>query len=234
MSTAAVSGNSIYQQLQSFYQQRQADVKELGQALKSGDLAGAQQAFNALQTLGQSGPFASADPFSNHQREQDFAAIGQALQSGDLAGAQQAFAALQSTFHNQNTAANPSVPYGPAAIINLGAVTSTSVQSGSITTSPSAPSSTPGYGTSGPEIVINLGAPSGGPQQLTIDVNNTGVNNTGNNTEQLSISLGTAQNPASADQITLNLNANSNEQIVLNVLNSSANSPSPSGLSVVA
>jgi hypothetical protein len=103
MSTAAVSSNSLFQQLQSFYQQRQADLKQLGQALQSGDLAGAQQAFNALQTLGQSGPFANADPFRNNRREQDFAAVGQALQAGDLAGAQQAFAALQSTFHNQHS-----------------------------------------------------------------------------------------------------------------------------------
>jgi len=223
MSTAAVSSNSLYQQLQSFYQQRQADVKQLGQALQSGDLAGAQQAFNAIQTLGQSGPFANADPFRNNQREQDFAVIGQALQSGDLAGAQQAFAALQSTFHNQRQAANPSSSSGPAFVVNLGGANSNSTAPAA---APSSPSSS-----AGPEIIINLGANSGAPEQLTIDINNTG--NSG--AEQLSISYGTQQNPTSGGEINLNINANSNEQIVLNLLNGPASSSSPSsGLSVVA
>ncbi|HLW85413.1 MAG TPA: hypothetical protein VKR60_09385 [Candidatus Sulfotelmatobacter sp.] len=224
MSTAAVSSNSLYQQLQSFYQQRQADLKELGQALKSGDLAGAQQAFNALQTLGQSGPFANADPFSNNQREQAFAAIGQALQSGDLAGAQQAFAALQSSFHNQRQDTNASNSYGPAVIVNLGGANGSAGSSSSSANSTASSSAS----NAGPEIVINLGAHSG-PEQLTIDVNNTG-----GGAEQLQISLGTQQNPASQDQITLNLNANRNEQIILNLQNGPASSPSPSGLSVVA
>jgi hypothetical protein len=230
MSTTAVSSNSLYQQLQSFYQQRQADVKQLGQALKSGDLAGAQQAFNALQTLGQSGPFANADPFSNNQREQDFVAIGQALQSGDLAGAQQAFSALQSSFHNRNQETNASNSYGPAVVVNLGGTNSNSEPSGNASAARPAASgaSSAGPSSSGPEIIINLGANSG-PEQLTIDVNNTG-----SGAEQLQISLGTQQNPASQEKITLNLNANSNEQIVLNLQNSSASNPSPSGLSVVA
>jgi hypothetical protein len=223
MSTAAVSSNSIYQQLQSFYQQRQADVKQLGQALQSGDLAGAQQAFNAIQTLGQSGPFANADPFQNNQREQDFAAVGQALQSGDLAGAQQAFAALQSTFHKQSQAANTSSSSGPAFVVNLGGANSSPAASAAAPPSPSS--------SAGPEIIINLGANSGAPEQVTIDINNTG--NSG--AEQLSISLGTQQNPTSEGQINLNINANSNEQIVLNLLNGPASSSSPSsGLSVVA
>lgn len=120
MSTTPVASNSLFQQLQSFNQQRQSDLKQLGQALQSGDLNNAQQLFNALQTLGQSGPFANADPFSNNQREQDFTAIGQALQSGDLAGAQQAFTALEQTFHPQSQTASTSSSTGPAVIVNLG------------------------------------------------------------------------------------------------------------------
>jgi hypothetical protein len=230
MSIAAVSSNSIYQQLQGFYLQRKTDLQQLGQALQSGDLAGAQQDFNALQTLGQSGPFASAEPFRNTQREQDFAAVGQALQSGDLAGAQTAFAALESTFHSAGAPTNTSSSNGPAVIVNLGILDPGAAPSGATTNggSPSGSGSSTS-GTSGPEVVINLGANPGVPEQLTIDVNNTG-----NNTEQLSISLGTPQNPASQEQITLNLNANGNEQIVLNLLNNSASNPSPSGLSVVA
>ena len=83
MSTAAVSTSSIYQELQTFFQARNSDLKQLGQALQSGDLAGAQQEFSAIQNLGQSGPFANGNAFKVSQREQDFAAIGQALQAGE-------------------------------------------------------------------------------------------------------------------------------------------------------
>jgi hypothetical protein len=92
---------SLYGQLKSFYQQRNADVSQLGQDLTSGNTASAVQDLATLQALGQSGPFKSGNPFDNKQRESDFAAIGQALQSGDLAGAQQAFATLEATFQKQ-------------------------------------------------------------------------------------------------------------------------------------
>ncbi|SRR5579871_386007 len=52
MSTAAVSSNSIYQELQSFFSQRRSDIKQLGKDLQSGDLTAAQQDYQDLQTLG--------------------------------------------------------------------------------------------------------------------------------------------------------------------------------------
>ncbi len=101
MSIASVSSSSIYQELQAYFQQRTSDVSQLGQDITAGNLAGAQQDFATLQSLGQGGPFANGDVFApRNQREQDFAAIGQALQAGDLSAAQQAFAQLQSTFKN--------------------------------------------------------------------------------------------------------------------------------------
>jgi len=114
MSTAAVSSSSIFLELQSFYQNRQADVKQLGSALQSGDLNGAQQAYNALAALAQSGPFASSEPFSKSSRAQAFEAVGQALQSGDLAGAQAAFATL--TGKNSSGGASQAAP---SAVVNL-------------------------------------------------------------------------------------------------------------------
>src|SRR5277367_1676328 len=115
MATAAVSSNSIYQELQQYFQQRGSDQQALGQALQSGDLAGAQQAFNAIQTLAQSGPFANGGAYKASQREQDFDAVGQALQAGNLAGAQQAFAQLQATFKQ----AQPIGVSEPPIIVNL-------------------------------------------------------------------------------------------------------------------
>ncbi|MGA2004880.1 MAG: hypothetical protein ABSG70_15960 [Terriglobales bacterium] len=102
------SGGSIYQQLQAYDKQRTADVKQLSQDLAAGNLANAQQDYNALETLGQSGPYKSGGAFNNDQREQDLNAVGQALQSGDLAGAQQAFAQLESTYERHH-------PVGPTA-----------------------------------------------------------------------------------------------------------------------
>ena len=113
MSTTPVSASSIYQELQAYFQQRGSDVQQLGNDLLSGSIANAQQDFNALLTLGQSGPSAKGDVFESKVREQDFNAIGQALNSGDLAGAQQAFAQLQSTFHHKHFYPLPPSP-GPA------------------------------------------------------------------------------------------------------------------------
>ncbi len=121
MSTAAVSSPSIYQELQSFYQSRQADVKQLGSALQSGDLNAAQQAFNTLAALGQNGPFANTEPFAKASRDQEFETIGQDLQAGNLAGAQTAFATLTS---KRGNAAAP-------AATNAGAVVNLTAQAGS-------------------------------------------------------------------------------------------------------
>src|SRR5208282_2947137 len=106
MSTAAVSSLSIFQELQTFQQSRQADLKQLGSALQSGDLAGAQQAYQALAVLGEDGPFANSEPFSKSNSAQAFNALGEAVQAGDLTRAQAAFSALKGDQNkSQETAA---------------------------------------------------------------------------------------------------------------------------------
>jgi hypothetical protein len=234
MSTAAVSTSSIYQELQTFFQGRNSDLKQLGQALQSGDLAGAQQEFSAIQNLGQSGPFANGNAFKVSQREQDFAAIGQALQSGDLAGAQQAFAQLESTFHHQHSSEAP-----PSVVVNLSlpstpasapapAATTAAAPAPSSAPAPqsTAPSSTaPAPGT---EIILNLGNVTPGEQI------NIGISNGSNGSEQVTIGVSNQQNQ-SAEQITLNLNQNTNQQIILNLFNSTASSATQgSGVNLTA
>jgi hypothetical protein len=113
MSTAAVSSTSIFQELQSFYQNRQSDLKQLGDALQSGNLNGAQQAYTTLAQLGQDGPFANSEPFSKSSRAQAFNAVGEALQAGDLARAQTAFATLTVSQSTTGTSATP------ATVVNL-------------------------------------------------------------------------------------------------------------------
>jgi hypothetical protein len=153
MSTTAISSASIFQELQSFYQTRQSDLKQLGSDLQSGNLAGAQQAYTTLAALGQNGPFANSEPFAKTSRAQAFDAIGKALQAGDLAGAQAAFATLKSS--NQNNSATQA-PANPATIVTL---TSTQPNTEKVAA----------------EIIINfysapnsaIGAPSGNGQSLT-------------------------------------------------------------------
>jgi len=223
MSTSAVSSSSLYQQLQSYFQTRNSDVQQLGQALQQGNLSAAQTAFNNIQSLGQNGPFANGDPFAVSQREQDFNAIGQALQNGDLTGAQSAFSALQATFQHatpvnsggpaQGDGSSASGGAGPEIVVNL---------------SPASGSGAGSSGTTGdgPEIVLNLNNASGGgatPEQITINVGQE----TGG-AEQVSLSVGPegASNPT---QFQFNLNPNTNEQIVLNLLGANSSSGNSSG-----
>jgi hypothetical protein len=203
MSTSAVSSGSLYQQLQSYFQGRNSDVQQLGQALQSGNLSAAQTAYNNITSLGQTGPFASGNAFRGPQREQDFDAIGQALQNGDLAGAQSAFAALKATARGTTTPPN----------------------SGGTAQGVSNPTSD-----AGPEIVLNLGNPAGGggstPEQITINLTPTS-----GGAEQVSLSVG-PEGSSNAQQFQINLGSNSNEQIVLNLLGAgSSGSSSGSGVS---
>jgi len=60
--------------------------RQLEQALQSGDLAGAQQAYTKLSAFGPN----NSGPFTDPALASQFAAVGQALQAGDLGAAQQA------------------------------------------------------------------------------------------------------------------------------------------------
>jgi hypothetical protein len=210
MSTAAVSSNLVNFQSPGYFHQRRADLSQLSQDLKSGDLAAAQQDFNSIQTLAQGGPFASSgNAFAVSARQTDFASIGTALQAGDTAGAQQALTQLESTFQHQSVTLDP-VP--------------TAATGSTPSTSGSASAASPA---SGSPIVLNLGSIGSG-EQITI-----GVSNSSSGGEQLNISLANSQSQ-SPEQISLNLQ-NSSQQVVLNLFNSSTtSSDSNSGVSVVA
>ncbi len=224
MATAAVSSNSIYQELQQYFQQRGSDQQALGQALQSGDLAGAQQEYNALQTLAQSGPFANGGAYKVSQRQQDFAAIGQALQAGDLAGAQQAFAQLQSTFKQ----AQPVGVAQPPIIVTLSGSSPSAAAASPAAPAPTTSTASSAPSGSGSEIVLNLGNVTAG-EQIAI-----GVSNSSNGGEQVTIGVANQQGQT-PEQITLNLAQNSNQEIVLNLFNSLAsNSAQSSGVNVTA
>ncbi len=81
------SSNSAAAALQVKLQQARANFDKLQQSLAAGNLAGAQQAFAALQQ--------TAAPAQNNPQQNRIEALGQALKSGNVAAAQQAFSALQ-------------------------------------------------------------------------------------------------------------------------------------------
>ena len=213
MSTAAVSNTSINQELHQYFQTRQSDLKQLGQALSTGDLAGAQTAYNNIVALGQKGPFAGGNPFHLTAREQDFTNVGKALQSGDLAGAQQAFGALKATFQRSahqidppNT--NPAAASGPEIILNL------------------SPINTGSGGSASPEqITINISNQANGGEQISI-----GIGSQGSNTEQVTLNLPSKSN----EQIVLNLLGASSATSGSSTSTSSTASSTSGGLSVSA
>ena len=110
MSTSSISSASISSyQLSQQAKGIRSSIRQLGQALQSGDLAGAQQIYGALS---QSPQFQNAvanqsngsSDTSGNSFLQGLTAVGNALQSGDLSGAQQAFSSLQSQIQGASAA----------------------------------------------------------------------------------------------------------------------------------
>jgi len=76
------------------WQQQRQNFNKLSQALQSGDLSAAQQAFAALS---------SKSPNASNPNS-PLAKLGRALQSGDLNAAQQAFSSLRTGGHHHHHA----------------------------------------------------------------------------------------------------------------------------------
>ena len=195
------------------------------QDLQAGDLKAAQQDFNTLTALGQTGPNKNGQTFQLASRAQNFQAIGQALQSGDLAGAQSAFANLASTFGNQGQPTQTAISaynsnsVAPEIVINLGAASNTSAANGSTNTSTT------------PELVINVGQGNGSssasssPEEVTINLGS------GSSGAQITIDENQGQNGSNAEQVTINLNQAKNYELILNLINPATASQTQSNAS---
>jgi hypothetical protein len=81
--------------------QRRLDAQALANALKQGDLAAAQKAFGALQSL-QSSPTNQAASGQSTAQSTNIQSLAAALKSDDLSGAQAAFAAVQKGHHGHH------------------------------------------------------------------------------------------------------------------------------------
>ena len=130
---------------------------QLGQALQSGDLAGAQKAFAALQANAPQGPAsqvqgASTSSGQGSATQNPMSALASALQSGNLAAAQQAFSQIQQTqghhhhHHHHGSQSSSSAP----------ATASTTSTSSTTPTSSTPPADATTSGASSTNITINI------------------------------------------------------------------------------
>jgi hypothetical protein len=195
-----------------------------GQALSSGDLTTAEQDYQNLVALGKQGPFASGGAFQRSDRAQDFQAIGQALQSGSLTSAQQAYATLESTFGQHSNPGNP----GGGSHIHVGSGgtndSDTTGISEIVINIGGLGSSTP-QSSSGPELVVNMPAPStGSPEEVQINFGGTS-----GSSDQLTVEVGQTRDQSgnTGEQVTINLaQATNSENIVLNLFGAGSSTQS--------
>ena len=121
MSVGPISAASLGQDvlLSSNSPQQQA-LQTLQSTLASGDINGAQSAFQTLQTLFQNSELSTGSTsVSNSQLGADLSALGSALGSGDLSTAQSAFATVQSDLNNSASAAQVNEDTAAAQSIQL-------------------------------------------------------------------------------------------------------------------
>jgi len=109
MSIGPISASGLSQSIlaSSDSNQLQQTVQSLQKALTSGDLEGAQSAFQMLQQISQQLETASGNSSSSTSPlSTDLAALGSALNSGDFTTAQSAFATVQKDL---KSSASPSI-----------------------------------------------------------------------------------------------------------------------------
>jgi hypothetical protein len=101
INSISAAGLSQYVLSSSNSTQVQQTLQTLQNSLASGDLNGAQSAFQTLQTLFQNSAAASGSTASSSsQLSTDLSSLGSALSSGNLSTAQSALAAVQSDLKN--------------------------------------------------------------------------------------------------------------------------------------
>ncbi|MGA9507493.1 MAG: hypothetical protein WBV55_02485 [Candidatus Sulfotelmatobacter sp.] len=107
MSISSISAAGLSQDvLASSNSAQQQAVESLQESLASGDLNGAQSAFQTLQAIFQNSATTTGSTLSsNSQLSADLSTLGSALNSGDLSSAQSAFATVVGDLKNSASAA---------------------------------------------------------------------------------------------------------------------------------
>ena len=99
MSVSAITSSNVLNQansLQNTNQPQRNKFQQLTQALQSGNLSSAQQAFGALTGS------ATSSSLLRVQLTQDLGKLGSALQSGNLTGARDAYSSVQENLQNSH------------------------------------------------------------------------------------------------------------------------------------
>jgi hypothetical protein len=113
--------------------QLQQTLQSLQSSLTSGDLNGAQTAFNTLQSLNQNLEIASGNSASStSQLSTDLTALGSALSAGNLSTAQSAFATVKNDLNSSNS---PSLTNETSAASEAGQLVSELLSSLNVNTS---------------------------------------------------------------------------------------------------
>lgn len=173
------------------------NFQQLSQALQSGDLAGAQQAYANL-TSNKAGTQSSQS-----QIAEDFSNLGQSLQAGDLSGAQNTFATLQQDLKSRIQ--SQATSYSQAAYNfpnQSNFVRRYHGYHGNSGTDSSAPA---------PQITINVSESNAGGDQITLNL----PSNSNQSPEQVTINFAGGNSNSAPEQVTLNLGGG-NETITLN------------------
>lgn len=133
MTISSISAVGLTQDvLSSATSSQQRALQSLQNNLASGDLNGAQSAFQTLQTVLQNAATASgAGLSSNSQLSTDVASLGSALSSGDLSTAQSAFATALSDLQNSSSPAQTNEASAAAQSVQLVEELLSTVNSGS-------------------------------------------------------------------------------------------------------
>ena len=129
--SAASLGQSVLAASNSI--QLQQTLQSLQNSLTSGDLSGAQTAFNTLQLLKQNLQTASGSNASgSSQLSTDLTALGSALSTGDLSTAQSTFVTVKNDLNNSNS---PSLTNETSAATEAGQLVSQLLSSLNVNTS---------------------------------------------------------------------------------------------------
>ena len=227
--TSQISGKDF----QVYAKQRQPLIKELGQALKSGDLTAAKAALDKLTALATQNGL--KNPFLRQDRAADFTVVAAALKSGDVARAEQAFNSLKQDLGKRFPTPQP-VPPGvpPDVIVTIGGGGPevgrgggpTGVKTPAPTPAPT-PIAKPPVPTPGKLPPVNKLPPAPAPPEVVVNIND--VKGSGNPSEQIVLNLNGGSGAKGGEQINIGISqTSSGEQVSLSFGKAGSSGSTPS------
>ena len=226
---SAASSQISGKDFQAYFKLRQPLIKQLGQALKSGDLTAAKEALDKLTALGTQNGL--KNPFLRQDRAADFTAVAAALKSGDVGGAELAFNSLKQDLGKRFPTPQP-VPPGvpPDVVVTIGGggpeVGHGGGPTGVKTPAPT-PIAKPPVPTPGKLPPVNKLPPAPAPPEVVVSIND--VKGSGNPSEQIVLNLNGSSGAKGGEQINIGISqTSSGEQVSLSFGKASSSGSTPS------